>query len=147
VSAEDEHSGRSNTNKTTENVEITVELIHEDRRQTTHGLADTVRISYGVCQEVLTENLNMCSNATKFVPPTLDKLSKAVAHKLVFEMRKKAIEEPTFISRIIMGDDSWIYDYDKATIVAVHETTITKSKRRRSRFRVQQRACSLFLST
>jgi hypothetical protein len=35
------------------------ELIHEDRRQTIHQLTDTGGISYGVCQEILTENLNM----------------------------------------------------------------------------------------
>jgi hypothetical protein len=43
----------------TENVEKIRELIHEDRRQTIHELADTTAISYGVCQEILTENLNM----------------------------------------------------------------------------------------
>jgi hypothetical protein len=36
-----------------------LKLIHEDHRRTIHELADTVAISYGVCQEILTENLNM----------------------------------------------------------------------------------------
>jgi hypothetical protein len=35
------------------------ELIHKDRRRTIHELANTVGISYGVCQEILTEKLNM----------------------------------------------------------------------------------------
>jgi ribosomal protein S25 len=56
---DDEHSGRPSTTKTTENVEKIRELIHEDRHETIHELADTVGISYGVCQEILTENLNM----------------------------------------------------------------------------------------
>jgi hypothetical protein len=56
---DDERSGPSNTSKTTENVEEMRELIHEDRRRTIHELADTVVISYGVCQEISTENLNM----------------------------------------------------------------------------------------
>jgi hypothetical protein len=43
----------------TESVEKIRELIHEDRRRTTHELADTVGISYGACQEILTENFNM----------------------------------------------------------------------------------------
>jgi hypothetical protein len=34
------------------------ELIHEDLRRTIHGLANTVGISYGVWQEILTEKLN-----------------------------------------------------------------------------------------
>jgi hypothetical protein len=52
----------------TENVEKNQEFIHEDRCQTIHKLTDTVGISYGVCQEILRENLNMCHIAAKFVP-------------------------------------------------------------------------------
>jgi C4-type Zn-finger protein len=36
-----------------------LELIHEDHRQTTHELTDTIGISYRICQEIVTENLNM----------------------------------------------------------------------------------------
>jgi hypothetical protein len=42
-----------------ENVEKIRELIHEDCHRTIYELADTTGISYGVCQEILTENLNM----------------------------------------------------------------------------------------
>jgi hypothetical protein len=47
----DERSGRPSTSKMTENIEKIGELIHE--------LPDTAGISYSVCQEILTENLNM----------------------------------------------------------------------------------------
>jgi hypothetical protein len=68
VSVEDhEHSGRPSTRKTTENVQKIRELIHGDHRRTIYELADTAGISYGVCQ-ILTENLNTCHTATKFVP-------------------------------------------------------------------------------
>jgi hypothetical protein len=62
VSAEDyECSGWSSTSKTTENVEKIWQLIHKHHRRTIHELADTVGISYGVCQEIWTENLNMAT--------------------------------------------------------------------------------------
>jgi hypothetical protein len=51
-----------------ENVEEIQELIHEHRHRTMHELADAAGISYGVCQEILTKNLNICHNAMKFVP-------------------------------------------------------------------------------
>jgi hypothetical protein len=35
------------------------ELIHEDVRRKIHEFLDTVGISYEVCQDILTENLNM----------------------------------------------------------------------------------------
>jgi hypothetical protein len=72
VSVEDEkHSGRPSTSKTTENVEKILELIHKDRRRTIHELADSAGISYGVCQEILAENLNMHCTAVQFVPELL----------------------------------------------------------------------------
>jgi hypothetical protein len=59
----------------TENVEKIWEPIHKDHHQTIHELTDTFGISYGVCQEILIENLNIHCTAMKFVPPTLDKWS------------------------------------------------------------------------
>jgi hypothetical protein len=73
VSAEsDERSRQPCTSKTIENVEKMYELIYQDCCQTIYQLAD-IGISYAVCQEILTENLNMHRTAHKFVPPTLDK--------------------------------------------------------------------------
>jgi hypothetical protein len=68
---DDECAGQPSTSKTTENVGKIRELIHEDSHQTIHELSDTTGISYGVCQEILTENLNMCRIATKCVPQLL----------------------------------------------------------------------------
>jgi hypothetical protein len=53
---DDERSGQPSTSKMTEDVEKIRELIHKDNRQTISLLADTTGISYGVCQEILTEN-------------------------------------------------------------------------------------------
>jgi hypothetical protein len=39
------------------------ELIRENRRRKIHLFTDTSGISYGVCQEIFTENLNMRRNA------------------------------------------------------------------------------------
>jgi hypothetical protein len=113
---DDECSGRRpSTSKMTENAENFRELIHEDRRRTIHELAYTVLISYGVCQEIITENLNMHCIATKFVPQLLTNDQKQQLENLCLELREKANEDPTFISRIMMGDESWIYGYDPET--------------------------------
>jgi hypothetical protein len=70
---DDERSGRPRTSKMAENFEKIRELIHEDHRRTIQELADTAGISYGVCQEIIKENLNMRRIAAKLCPPTLDK--------------------------------------------------------------------------
>jgi hypothetical protein len=71
---DDEHSGRPS--RTTENVENIPPLNQEDRRQTIHELSDTVGIIYGVCQEIVTDNLNMRCIAAKFVPRLLTNYQK-----------------------------------------------------------------------
>jgi hypothetical protein len=44
-----------------------LELIIKDCHQTIHELADIAGINYEVCQEILSENLNMRRIAMKFV--------------------------------------------------------------------------------
>jgi hypothetical protein len=70
---DDERSGRSSTRKTTENFEKIRKIIHEDRRRTILERADIIGISYGVCQEIVTEILNMRRISAKFVPQQMIK--------------------------------------------------------------------------
>jgi hypothetical protein len=85
--------------------------MHKDRRQPIHELRDTVGISYGVCQEILTKYLNMHRIAVKFVPQLLTNDQGQRHVNVCLELQEKANKDPTFISSIIMGDDSWVYSY------------------------------------
>jgi hypothetical protein len=108
VSVEDDKcSGRPSTSKTTENVEKIRELIHEDHCSVIHELTDTAGISYGVCQEILTENLNMHHIAVKFVPRLLTNDQKQQRLNVCLELREEANEDPTCVSKIITGDESY----------------------------------------
>jgi hypothetical protein len=62
-------------------------------------------------QEILTENLNMHCIAAMFVPRLLTNDQKQQRVNVCLELREKANEDPTFICRIITGDESWIYLY------------------------------------
>jgi ribosomal protein S25 len=69
VSVEDENSPGAQARAKCEKILKKIqELIHEDHRRTIHELTDTTGISYGVCQEILREKLNMRRIAAKFVP-------------------------------------------------------------------------------
>jgi hypothetical protein len=103
---DDERSGLPSTSKTTKYVEKIRDLIHEDRHQTIHELADTVGISYGVCQEILPENLNMHCIGTKFVSQLLTNDQEQRCINVCLELGEKANEDPAFVCRIIMGDKS-----------------------------------------
>jgi hypothetical protein len=61
---DDECSGRSLTGTTTENVAKVREAILEDRRQTIHDVCDIVKLSYGTCQQILLDELNMQPHVT-----------------------------------------------------------------------------------
>jgi hypothetical protein len=86
----DERSGWPSTSKTTANVEKIRELVHEGCHRTIHELADTVGISYGVFQEILTENSTMPRIATKFVPWLLTNDQKKWRINMCLELGEKA---------------------------------------------------------
>jgi hypothetical protein len=68
--------------------------------------------------------------AAKFVPQLLTNDQKQRRVNVSLVLRENANEDPTFISMMIMGNESSIYGYDPETsIVAVEEPTITNSKR------------------
>lgn len=112
---DDQRSGRPSTSTTPENIEKIRQLIHEDRRRTIREICDMVGIGYGICQAILTENLNMHRIAAKFVPRLLTFDQKQRRLDVCQELRDTANGDPTFISRIITGDESWVYGYDPET--------------------------------
>ena len=59
------HSGRLSTCKTLEMIAKVRKVILEDRRQTIHDVCDRIGLSYGLCQRILTDELNMrlCSSS------------------------------------------------------------------------------------
>jgi len=66
------HSGRPSTCTTPEMNAKVHEIILEDRRHTIHDVCNRVGLSYGSCQRILADELNLRRIATKFVPRLLD---------------------------------------------------------------------------
>jgi histone-lysine N-methyltransferase SETMAR len=101
--------------RTTVNVEKIREFVHEGRSRTIHELADTVGISCRFCQEILSGNLNMRRITAMFVPRQSTNDQKQRHVNVCLELQEKANEDLTFTSRIITGDEIWIYGYDPQT--------------------------------
>jgi len=74
-----------------------------------------VEVGYGTYQRVLTEELGMHRVAAKFVPRILTADQKQRRVNICTELRQLASENETFLSRVITGDDSWVYAYDPET--------------------------------
>jgi len=64
-----------------------------------------VGIDYGTCQRVLTEKFGMRDVAAKFVPKILTADQKQ-QHVVCTELRQLASDDETFLSRVIIGDES-----------------------------------------
>jgi hypothetical protein len=72
MSVDDEEGfGRTSIVTTTENVAKVRETILEDRQRTIHDVCNTVGLSYGTCQRILSDELNMRRTAAKFVSSLL----------------------------------------------------------------------------
>jgi len=102
---DDERSGRTSTSSTPKNVETIRRLVHEDRRRTIKDIAKIVNVSYGTVQTILTCDLNRHHVAAKFVPRLLTPEQKEHHVAICQELRQRAIGDPSFMSRVITGDE------------------------------------------
>jgi hypothetical protein len=73
----------------------------------------------------------MRSIAVKFVPRLLGNDQKKHCIAGCSELKEQIESDPSFISTIITGDDSWIYGYDqdKAAIISLEDTKFTGVKK------------------
>ena len=112
---DNEHTGRPTSSTTPETVAQIQEIILQDQRRTIRDIAEEVDVGYGTCQRVLTEELGMQSVAAKFVPRilTADQMQQRVS--VCTELRQLASNDEMFLSRVITGDESWVYSYDPKT--------------------------------
>ena len=106
---DDEHTGRPTSCTTPETVARIQQLIHQDQHRTIHDIAEEVGVGYGTCQRVLTEEFGMHCIAAKFVPRILTADQKQQRVNVGTELRQVGSDDETFLSRVITGDESWVY--------------------------------------
>jgi len=68
--------------------------------------------------------------AAKFVPRLLTPEQKEHRVTICQELRQRTVDDPSFMSRVIIGDDSWVYRYDPETkqVFAMEEPRIPKTE-------------------
>ncbi|XP_041367081.1 protein GVQW3-like [Gigantopelta aegis] len=112
---DDERSGQPSTSTTPKNVEESERIVRQDRRITIKEVADIVNMSFGTVHAILTSDLSMHRVAAKFLPRLLNPDQKQHRVGVCEEVRQQTRDDPTFTSRIITGDESWVYGYDPET--------------------------------
>jgi len=109
------HPGRPSTCTTKEMIVKVQEVILEDRKQTIHNVCNHVGLSYGSCQHIPVDELNMRRIAAKFLPRLLNNDQRDHWVQVCNELQKAVRHNHNFLSRVITGDESWLYNYDPET--------------------------------
>ena len=109
------HSGRLSTFTTPEMIAKVREVILEDKGQTIHDVYNSIGLSYRSCQCILVEELHMRRIAAKFVPRLLNNDQRDHRIQVCTELQEAVRHDPNFLSRVITGDESWVYGYDLET--------------------------------
>jgi hypothetical protein len=115
-STEDEqHSGRPSTSPTDENTSKIYEMVPANRRLMIREIYNSLNILFGSLQFALTKNLNMRRVNAKFVPRFLPQEQKELRLSKSLDLRDRANSDSVFLRSLIVGDESWIYGYDRET--------------------------------
>jgi len=113
----EDHSrpGRPSTSNTEGTVACVQEIIRADRHLTIREVAEEVRIAFGMCQKILTEDLRMRRVTAKFVSRLLMAEQKDDRVSICTDLCDRAQNDPNFMSSVITGDECWVYRYDLET--------------------------------
>ena len=114
---DDERSGRPSTSTDDPHIDEINTLVRANRRLTVRELAEECGISVGSCHHILTEKLKMHRVAAKFVPRLMTSDQQAHRVQVCQDLLDHSENDKEFLSKIITGDESWVYGYDVETKV------------------------------
>ena len=95
-------------------IERVPQIIRENRRRNIDEVSMLVGISHGTCHKILTEDLKMRRVASKLVPRLLSVDQKQQRLDVCLYLQENAVN-PSFLSNVITGDETWVYSYDPET--------------------------------
>jgi len=98
--------------KIDENINKVREMLINNRKLTIRELLEDLNIAYGSIQNIVVNGLGLRRVAAKLIPKELNFIQKRDRVVIAKHMISKAESDPTFIKRIITGDETWVYEYD-----------------------------------
>ena len=108
----DDGPGRPSTSTTDENIEAVNKMIFYNRRISIQEVADSVDISFGLCQANFTDVLGMKCAAVKIVPKLINIEQKQCRMDSAQEMLAMFNNNSDLFKKVITGGESWLYGYD-----------------------------------
>lgn len=108
-------SGRPKTARTSGNIQRVRKLITADRRLTVREVADEISTSPYSAHAILSADLHLNRKPAKFIPHVLTQEQKELRGECASEAFERSVEDPTFLERLITGDETWCFGYDPET--------------------------------
>ena len=134
-------SGRPSTSSTEVNIDKVKEMVIENRHFSLREIAAELTVSHESIRIILRDCLGMECVAARLVPKDLNFLQKLNRVKVAEDMLERVNSDPTFIKRIITGDETWVYEFDMQTSQQASEwrlpTEPKPKKPRQSRSKVK----------
>ena len=113
---DDPRAGRPSTSTTEDHVEEVRRMVHDDPKITTRTISRETNISLGSVVSILHDKLNMSKISARWVPRLLTVVHRQTRVELCNHFINRFDHNPEdFISRIVTGDETWLYGYDPAT--------------------------------
>ena len=78
-------------------------------------LEQEVGISHGSIHAILSDDLKMRLVSAKFVPRQLTTDQMECRMMVAGDLFEKSSQDPTFLTKIVTGDKSWVFAYDPET--------------------------------
>ena len=102
------------------------EIISSDQHLTIREVAEEVRIAFGMCQKILTGDLQMRCVTAKFLPRLLT-AEQDDRVTICTDLRGRAQIDSNFMFSVFTGDKCWVYVYDLETkyVLAVEHGIIS----------------------
>ena len=103
------------TSRTDSNIDRVKQLLRVDRRLTVRMISEELFIGRDIVWKILTENLEMRKLCAKMVSKILSEYQKQQKF-IVFQGITERLEaKPDFLNSVIIGDKTWVFQYDPET--------------------------------
>ncbi|XP_067942994.1 protein GVQW3-like [Watersipora subatra] len=112
---DDDRMGRPATSRTTTATDLVRQQVMGNRRLTIREISAESGLSYGTCHLILTKDLGMRRISAKMVPKLLTDDQKEKRVSCCIKLKDALTQDPDFISKVVTGDESWVYGYDPET--------------------------------
>lgn len=108
-------SGHPITAHTPVMVEKIREMIAKDRRLSVRMIADELGIGKQTVHDILVNDLKKRKTCSRIVPKILSINEKTNRKQYCAEALQRVAKDPTFINRIVTGDETWVFAYEPET--------------------------------